>query len=223
MNPISTVKKPISLILLCSLAFLGAGMGGANAGAIIEGHVTLPDKPSVNVINKRYQLNGEQVVIAPDPPAAVVYLRGSFPPAKTRISAEMVQKNIDFVPRLLPIQVGTTVEFPNQDPTYHSIFSFSPAKRFDLGRYRSDEKPIPAVTFDKPGAVVLHCDIHESMRAIILVLETPYFAKTDSTGNYRLTHLPAGVYQVDAWLNSKVSLEKPVTLKNGEILHVDFP
>jgi len=208
---------------LLAFGFLIAVGGRVQAGATIEGHVVLPDKPSVDVINKRYQLNGEQVVIAPDPPAAVVYLEGQFPVSKKIIDAQMAQKNIDFVPRLLPIQVGTTVEFPNQDPMYHSIFSFSAPKRFDLGRYRSDETPVPSVVFDKPGAVVLHCDIHENMRAIILVLETPYFVKTDAKGNYRITNLPPGNYQFKAWLNNRTILGKPVTLKDGGTLHVDFP
>lgn len=212
------MNKSAALLLLLIVA-----ANPARAGATIEGHVALPDKPSVDVINKRYQLNGEQVVIAPDPPAAVVFLDGQFPPSTQKISAEMAQKNIDFAPRLLAVQVGTTVEFPNQDPMYHSIFSFSETKRFDLGRYRSDETPVPSVVFDKPGAVVLHCDIHENMRAIILVLETPYFVKTDPKGNYRITNLPAGTYQFKAWLNNKTTLAKSVTLKDGETLHVDFP
>jgi hypothetical protein len=92
-----------------------------------------------------------------------------------------------------------------------------------LGRYRSDETPIPTVVFDKPGAVVLHCDIHEHMRAIILVLETPYFQTTDSSGHYRITNLPSGHYTFKAWLNDKTTLEKQVDLKEGATLHVDFP
>jgi len=208
---------------LLALGLFLLATGWLRAGATIEGQVVLPDKPTVDVINKRYKLNGEQVVIAPDPPSAVVYLEGKFPLPAKKISAEMAQKNIDFAPRLLPVQVGTTVEFPNQDSTYHSIFSFSETKRFDLGRYRSDETPVPAVIFDKPGVVVLHCDIHENMRAIILVLETPYFVKTDPQGHFRITNLPSGTYQFKAWLNNKTTLAKSVTLKDGETLHVDFP
>ena len=63
------------------------------------------------------------------------------------------------------MQTGTRVEFPNLDDTYHSVYSYSPAKRFDLGRYRRDERPIPWVLFDKPGLITLRCDIHEHMRA----------------------------------------------------------
>jgi plastocyanin len=194
-----------------------------HAQASIEGHVQLPSEPSIEVINKRYAISGEQAVIAPDPPAAVVYLDGTFPTKKSPPPAQMAQKNMDFIPRLLPVQVGTTVSFPNFDNTYHSIFSFSKPKRFDLGRYRSDETPVPSVLFDKSGAVVLHCDIHEHMRAIILVLETPYFQRTDPTGAYRIVNLPAGHYTFKAWLNDKTTLDRPVDLKNGETLHVDFP
>jgi plastocyanin len=192
------------------------------AQAAIEGHVVLPSAPSIEVIQKRYELSGEQPFIVPDPPVAVVYLIGSFTFNKKAPQAQMVQKHLDFVPRLLPVQVGTTVAFPNWDDTYHSIFSFSKAKQFDLGRYRKNERPVPSVLFDKPGPVVLRCDIHEHMRAIILVLNTPYFGKTDLQGNYRVGNLPAGHYTFAAWLNDKTILEKQVDLKNGVTLHVDF-
>jgi plastocyanin len=202
-----------------ALAFCPPGL----AQGVIEGHVKLPPAPAVEVMEKRYELSGEQAVIAPNPPAAVVYLEGDFGSKTTPLKDQMIQKNFDFVPRLLPVQVGTTVTFPNEDDTYHSIFSFSKPKRFDLGRYRKDEIPVPSVLFDQPGAVVLHCDIHEHMRAIILVLETPYFGKTDAQGNYRIGNLPEGRFKFAAWLNDKTILEKQVDLKNGTTLHVDFP
>jgi plastocyanin len=193
-----------------------------HAQAVIEGHVDLPKGPSLEIINKRYELSGEPAIVAPDPPAAVVYLEGNFPVNEQMPIAQMAQKNLDFVPRLLPVRVGTKVEFPNYDNTFHSVFSFSKAKRFDLGRYRGDEVPIPSVLFDQPGAVVCRCDIHDHMRAIILVLETPYFQKTDATGNYRIGGLPSGSYKFCAWLNDKTLLEKTVDLKSGTTLHLDF-
>jgi plastocyanin len=211
------------LLTLAVVGLLGVICQTAPAQAVIEGHVKLPQETSVEVIQKRYQLSGEQAVIAPDPPAAVLYLEGNFGEKKAAPRAQMIQKNLDFIPRLLPVQVGTTVEFPNEDDTYHSIFSFSQPKRFDLGRYPKNETPVPSEVFDKPGPVVLRCDIHEHMRAIILVLETPYFGKTDPQGNYRVGNLPAGHYKFAAWLNDKTILEKQVDLKNGATLHVDFP
>ena len=124
----------------------------------------------------------------------------------------------------MPIQVGTKVEFPNQEKdTYHNIFSYSPAKRFDLGRYRPDEKPVPSVVFDVAGLVTLRCDIHEHMRGLILVLATPHFVVTDESGHFRLSGLPAGHYTLKAWIDSRTTREHAVDLSSGSTLHVDFP
>ena len=135
----------------------------------------------------------------------------------------MLQRDLTLVPALLPVQTGTRVAFPNLDDTYHNIFSFSPAKRFDLGRYRPDETPIPSVVFDVPGLVTVRCDIHEYMRALILVLDTPYFAMTDVDGRFRLSGLPPGHYTLKAWLSSKTTLERTVELTSGSTLRVNFP
>src|SRR5262249_34407986 len=134
---------------------------------------------------------------------------------------QIVQKDLTFIPALLPIQVGTRVEFPNEDDTYHNIFSYSPAKRFDLGRYRPEERPIPSQVFDQAGLVTLRCDIHEHMRALVLVLPTPYFTISDASGHYRLSGLPSGHYTLRAWVSSKSTLEHPVDL-NGGTLKVDL-
>jgi plastocyanin len=154
---------------------------------------------------------------------AVLYLEGSFPPAVATRTARMVQKDLSFLPSILAVRTGTRVEFPNLDDTYHNIFSYSPAKRFDLGRYRSDERPVPSVVFDVAGLVTLRCDIHEHMRALILVLDTPYFVVSDPQGSYRLDGLPAGHYLLKAWLDSRTTLERPVDLAAGPALRADFP
>jgi hypothetical protein len=134
----------------------------------------------------------------------------------------MAQKNLAFSPPLLPIRVGTKVEFPNEDDVYHNIFSYSSVKRFDLGRYRSTDRPVPSEIFDEPGVVTLRCDIHEHMRGAILVLDTPYFVISDGFGNYHLDHLPAGNYVLKAWIDSKTTLQKPVQLVDGQTLHLDL-
>lgn len=193
------------------------------AQAVVEGSVTLPKTRTTPVVNKRYEIITTGGVIAPSPPVAVVYLDGPFPKPIHPPVAQMVQKDLLFVPALLPVQAGTKVEFPNLDATYHNIFSYSPAKRFDLGRYRSDETPIPSQVFDVPGMVTLRCDIHEHMRGLILVLETPHFVTTGTDGRFRLTGLPLGRYKLKAWLNSKTTLELPVELKNETTVQVNFP
>ncbi|HEY2124088.1 MAG TPA: hypothetical protein VGG94_01390, partial [Chthoniobacterales bacterium] len=110
--------------------------GGVLAEATIEGRVELAKTHTAPVVTKRYEVVTNGGVLATNPPLAVVYLEGSFSPAKAMPTKQVAQKNLAFVPALLPVQVGTKVEFPNLDSTYHNIFSYSPAKRFDLGRYR---------------------------------------------------------------------------------------
>ncbi len=193
------------------------------AQATVEGHVELPKSHSAPVVAKRYEIVTRSGVLSTQPPLAVVYLVGSFPKPSSPPAKQVAQKDLTFVPSLLPVQVGTRVEFPNLDDTYHSIFSYSPAKRFDLGRYRPEETPIPSEVFDTPGLVTLRCDIHDHMRGLILVLDTPYFVVTAADGRFRLSRLPAGHYTLKAWIDSKTTRERPVQLTGGETLHVDFP
>ena len=205
------------------IAVLGLSPRFCSAQATIEGMVQLPKTHFTPVENERYEIVSKAGVLATDPPRAVVYLEGKFP-RSAKLSTKMVtQKDHAFRPPLLAIEVGTKVEFPNEDDTYHNIFSYSPAKRFDLGRYPPEESPPPSILFDKAGLVTLRCDIHEHMRGLILVLDTPYFAVTDSAGHFRLTNLPAGHYLLKAWINSKTNLQHPVDLKSGAILQVQLP
>jgi plastocyanin len=193
------------------------------AEGAVEGRVELPKSHSGPVMAKRYEIVTNGGVLATSPPLAVVYLDGSFPKPNSHSTKQVAQKDLAFLPSLLPVQVGTRVEFPNLDDTYHSIFSYSPVKRFDLGRYRPEERPIPSEIFDRPGLVTLRCDIHEHMRGLILVLNTPYFVMTDPEGRFRLNKLPSGHYTLKAWIDSRTTREQPVELKSGSTLHIDFP
>ena len=193
------------------------------ASAVVEGRVELPKSHTAPVQAKRYEIVTKGGVLSTQPPLAVVYLDGAFPNLASLPTKQVAQKDLTFVPALLPVPAGTKVEFPNLDDTYHNIFSYSPAKRFDLGRYRAEERPIPTQIFDKPGLVTLRCDIHEHMRGLILVLNTPYFVMTDTDGHFRLSGLPAGRYTLKAWIDSRTTREKAVELKNGQTLRVDFP
>ena len=211
---------------LCRLAWLNAVFAlpiSLLAEAAVEGRVELPKSHSAPVMAKRYEIVTRGGVLSTQPPLAVVYLEGSFPKPTSLPTKQVAQRNLTFIPSLLPVEVGTRVEFPNFDDTYHSIFSYSPAKRFDLGRYRPEERPIPSEVFDTPGLVTLRCDIHEHMRGLILVLRTPYFVMTDPEGRFRLRGLPSGHYALKAWIDSKTTREKPVDLKSGETMHIDFP
>jgi plastocyanin len=185
--------------------------------------VKLPKASAGPVMAKRYEIVSTGGVLAPNPPLAVVYLEGSFPEAGAPAGSQVIQTNYTFVPALLAVRAGTKVEFPNHDDSFHNIFSYSPTKRFDLGRYRPEDRPIPWQVFDKPGLVTLRCDIHEHMRGLILVLDTPYFVMTDPQGRFKLTGLPEGSYVLKAWINSKTTLQSPVRLTNGAALSIELP
>ena len=208
--------------ILCCLFSVLLLPGLAMAESAIEGRVALPKPRAPTVINQRYEIVAKGGVLSISPPLAVVYLEGVFPKPASLPVAQVAQKDLAFVPALLAVQTGTRVEFPNLDNTYHNIFSYSAAKRFDLGRYRGDEKPIPSQVFDVPGLVTLRCDIHDHMRALILVLDSPYFVVTDEEGRFRLAGIPAGRYVLKAWIDSKTMREQVVEVRNEASLHVDF-
>ena len=193
------------------------------AQATVEGTVRLPKSHFAPVENERYEIVSKAGVLGTEPPRAVVYLVGTFPKSASLPTRTVAQKDLAFIPPLLPIEVGTKVEFPNEDDTYHNIFSYSRPKRFDLGRYPPDEKPAPSQVFDKAGLITLRCDIHEHMRGLILVLESPHFTTTDGQGHFRLTNVPAGKYVLKAWVNSQITWEHPVELRDGATLRVDLP
>ncbi len=200
-----------------------ATSGIAYGQASVEGRVTLPSRKAAPVASKRYEVVTKGGVLATDPPVGVVYLEENQARTGPALVKQVAQKDLAFVPALLAIQTGTKVEFPNEDDTYHNIFSYSPAKRFDLGRYRRDEHPTPSIVFDKPGLITVRCDIHEHMRGLILVLDTPHFVITDSDGRYRLSNLPAGKFTLKAWIDSRTTRSQTVELKAGLPAHIDFP
>jgi plastocyanin len=122
-------------------------------------------------------------------------LSGTDRPAAP-VNAVMDQVDRTFVPDLLVIPPGSTVEFPNSDSVSHQIYSFSAAKKFQLPLYRG--KRYPPVRFDQVGFVTLGCNIHDSMLAYVLVTDAPYFGRTDPTGSWSV-ELPRGTYRVTVW------------------------
>jgi plastocyanin len=109
----------------------------------------------------------------------------------------MDQRNRAFSPRILVVGAGTSVEFPNNDTVSHQVYSFSPAKKFQLPLYKGRRHP--PVTFERPGLVVLGCNIHDQMVGYIYVTDAPFFGKTDSTGTLHVPALSAGEYRITVW------------------------
>jgi plastocyanin len=154
---------------------------------------------------------------------AVVYLesapRGAFERSEPGRTV-MNQRNETFVPHVLAIMTGTTVDFPNNDKIYHNVFSLSKAARFDLGRYAAGHSN--SVRFDQPGIVRVFCDIHSHMNAFILVFSHPFFAVTDPEGRYHIDNVPAGEYAVIAWNEGVSSEARPATVPDGGAADLDF-
>ena len=132
----------------------------------------------------------------------------------------MDQRNETFVPHVLAIVAGTTVDFPNNDRTYHNVFSLSRARTFDLGRYAAGRSK--SVRFDKPGIVRVFCEIHSHMSAYILVFSHRYFAVTDDEGRYRIDNVPAGTYTVVAWNGAMPTESKQITIDGTGEAALDF-
>ena len=128
---------------------------------------------------------------AADEQRSVIYLetapRGAFED-RSDARVRMDQRNETFLPHVLAIMTGTTVEFTNSDRTYHNVFSLSKPKRFDLGRYAVGQSK--AVRFDQPGVVRVFCEIHSHMNAFILVFDHRFFAVTDDNGRFRVDRAP---------------------------------
>lgn len=151
----------------------------------------------------------------------VVYLVPDQPTGRTPSGPgpSVVQKNAMFEPRVLAVQVGTTVEFPNEDDIYHNVFSFSKAKPFDLGLYKNESK---SITFDEPGRINIFCAIHKDMSCIILVLDTPWFTLAGKNGRYSLEDVPPGSYQLVAWHDRLPKHEEAITVPEGGDLKVNI-
>jgi plastocyanin len=135
--------------------------------------------------------------------------------------ARMDQRNETFTPHVLAIDVGTLVDFPNNDETFHNVFSLSKTRRFDLGRYgRGRSKTI---RFDRPGIVRVFCDIHSHMSAFILVFNHPYHAMTDDDSRYRIDNIPPGTYTVTAWHEGSARDTRSITIPpGGGVVPLDF-
>jgi plastocyanin len=193
----ATTFAPLIAVLTL---YTGSGAAAAAVNGTIRGRVELRQAagdPASRVTVADLGMNG---VHAPPDRRSVVYLdpapRAAFD-TREESRPRLDQRNETFVPHVLAIVAGTTVEFPNSDQTYHNVFSLSKTKTFDLGRYAVGRSK--SVRFDRPGIVRVFCDIHSHMSAFILVFAHRYFSVSEPDGSYRLENVPPGTYTVVAW------------------------
>lgn len=140
--------------------------------------------------------------------------------AEPSVHASMTQDDERFVPHVLPIVRGSTVDFPNADDVFHNVFSLSSARTFDLGRYPKGSAK--SVTFEQSGIVQVFCHIHSDMSAIVLVLDNPYFGQPALTGRYSIENVPPGEYTVVGWHERIKPVRRTVKVVAGETARLDF-
>jgi len=211
--------------LRCVIALLVLGAAGSASTprtGVIQGRITIgaaaarPARPAVADL-------GERRPDAVDRRRAVVYLEDGRRSAFEELPAgraRMDQRGEQFVPRVLAVTVGTKVEFPNTDTTFHNVFSLARIKTFDLGRYAPHRTGW--VTFDRPGIVPVFCDIHSNMSAYILVFNHPFFALTEPDGRYSIPGVPAGAYTLSVWSELGTVEPRRIVVTEGEVVEMNF-
>ncbi len=165
-------------------------------------------------------LQGTSVVSGKPMAEAVIWLEA--PGAKRpRPRAVLDQRNLSFSPRVMAVQVGTQVTFPNSDRVFHNVFSTHESNKFDLGLYPVGA--VKTVPFDRPGLSRIFCSIHPQMAAYVMVLDTPYFAVSDALGRFVIDDVPAGTYRYHAWRPGGPILNDTIVVDAAARMLVEWP
>lgn len=197
------------LILTLVGLFLSAVASGGDGGkrGIVKGTITIGGRPISDVVISVEGLPLES------PNSQISKLKSK--------RALIDQRDMKFIPRVLPVLVGTKVDFPNNDKNWHNVFSTSESKKFDLGLYPSGKSR--SVTFGKPGVVRILCNVHPNMEAFVVAKGHPYFSAADKRGNYRLNAVPLGKYQLEVWHPEYGTRAVPFHMvREGEVLAINI-
>jgi plastocyanin len=146
-------------------------------------------------------------------------VQGSMSEAPGRVVLD--QRNLEFLPRVLAVQVGTRVEMPNNDRVFHNVFSFKDGKRFDLGLYPVGTTKV--VEFDKPGLSRIFCNIHPTMAGYVIAVDSTRFAVSGAGGRFVLNDVPPGRYSYHAWRPGAEAITGSVTVLSGQPIEVGWP
>ena len=184
----------------------------------IEGRVTLREAPRTLAAG-RYPGAGGGAPREVKPLPAVVYLEGRVGEAPVRSDARMAQHDTAFAPPLVVVSVGSAIEFPNEDPFFHNVFSYSRPKRFDLGRYPRGESK--RIVFDQPGTISVLCEIHKWMQGAIVVVENEFHAVVSADGTFAIPSVPPGKYRLVVWQSNRGSKTLEVEVPDGGTARVD--
>jgi len=214
---IATVLPVVSILLLSGVEPLAAQATGRIEGTATispllnpsHSRVRVYTEPGVRLSGKTKEHQFERVVFYLEPSSA---LRGTTSPASAPAPV-MKQNDGAFVPHVLPVIAGTRVDFPNEDPVYHNVFSLSRNESFDLGRYPRGRSK--SNLFEKPGIVQVFCHIHSDMSGYVLVLENSFYVVPDAQGAFAIENVPPGTHNLVIWHERIRPVKQPVTVTAG--------
>ena len=211
----------VAITLALSIVSVGSA---AQQSASVRGRVEIGIPISTKRSASTYSRALPQAALAPvsELRHVVVYLKDAPARAVTPVTVAIRQRNETFVPRVVAVPVGSVVDFPNDDPIYHNVFSFSlsRAKPFHLGRYPKGKSK--GVRVDTPGVVKVFCDIHSHMSATVMVFNHPWFAVPDETGAFELPAVLPGDREITAWHERLGDTTLRVRVDAGRPTSADF-
>jgi plastocyanin len=189
----SAAQQRVGSVRLCSHLCALLSITAALASACLGQQFTVTGK---------IELSRDGVAQRQDSSDAVVWLTplgesGGLQPAAVPPRQQLVQKNKNFLPHVLVVQVGVPVEFPNKDPFFHNVFSLFEGKKFDLGLYEAGSSR--TVVFDREGISYIFCNIHADMSGVVVAVKTPYYAASDRRGMIAIPNVPPGRYELRVW------------------------
>jgi plastocyanin len=217
-----TIRVTASALCLAGFALAASPRPVAMQASAVEGRVEIGIPISTKRATNTYSRSVQGAKLAPvsEVRNVVVYLKDAPKRASAPVKAVIHQQDENFLPRVVAVPVGSTVEFPNDDPIYHNVFSLSRVKSFNLGKYPKGQTR--AVTFDKPGLVKVFCEIHSHMSATVMVFDHPWFAVPGADGRFELPAVPPGDRQITAWHERLGDTTLHIKVEAGRPTAADF-
>lgn len=222
-----TVSHRVLPLVLC----LASALAPAAHAAVLRGTLVVPNAPPASHSMNAYPGHADAMAshrMAPRGAVndAVLWIERIPASAESALAAsplprpKLAQKDQCFMPRVVSVAVGGVVDFPNQDPIYHNVFSVSSTRRFDLGKYPKGQSR--SVTFNRAGIVNVYCDIHSDMAAFVIVAPNHAYVQPSADGNWAMPDLPPGHYTLHAWHPDFGTFDREVDLSDDKTLALSF-
>jgi plastocyanin len=217
------VRTLLVAVCLTALAGRGGTVSTAQQGASVRGRVEIGVPVTARRPAAAYATRAVTAsVLAPvsELRHVVVFLKNAPAVSTEPTVVEIRQRDENFIPRVVAVPVGSEVQFPNDDPIFHNVFSLSRVKTFNLGRFPRGESKSVRIT--KPGVVKVFCEIHSHMTATIMAFNHPWFAMVDEEGRFELTNVPPGQREITAWHERLGDWTVPLRVEPGRATEADF-